>query len=177
MRQRLPFLAQNGNGAMSAIAPLLGEKRSDIDIVKPSRMTNETSDVPQNIVPSTGPKSPSVELGRYTVASRFGAAVLQSYFLVFLGEHFMTFSKRHPPWNDRGLATGVGAAAVISSGTFISGARGQIRAKTFILVPEALSAGPVLRRVSDRLEKQGHKVYSLSLTGLGDRVASPGARI
>ena len=67
------------------------------------------------------------------------------------------------------LAAGVSAAAVISSSTFISGARAQSARKTFILVPGAFCGAWCWRRVSDRLEKQGHKVYSLSLTGLGDR--------
>ena len=68
-----------------------------------------------------------------------------------------------------GLAAGVSAAAVIPSGTFIGGARAQSARKTFILVPGAFCGAWCWRRVSDRLEKQGHKVYSLSLTGLGDR--------
>jgi hypothetical protein len=68
-----------------------------------------------------------------------------------------------------GLAAGVSAAAVISSDPFVSGARAQSARKTFILVPGAFSGAWCWRRVSDRLEKQGHKVYSLSLTGLGDR--------
>ena len=68
-----------------------------------------------------------------------------------------------------GLAAGVSAAAVISSDAFISGARAQSARKTFILVPGAFSGAWCWRRVSDKLEKQGHKVYSLSLTGLGDR--------
>jgi hypothetical protein len=67
-----------------------------------------------------------------------------------------------------GLAAGVSAAAVISSGTFISGARAQSARKTFILVPGAFCGAWCWRSVSDRLEKQGHKVYPLSLTGLGD---------
>lgn len=68
-----------------------------------------------------------------------------------------------------GLAAGVSAAAAISSGTFITGARAQAARKTFILVPGAFSGAWCWRRVSDRLEKQGHKVYALSLSGLGDR--------
>jgi Alpha/beta hydrolase family len=68
-----------------------------------------------------------------------------------------------------GLAAGVSAAAVISSDASISGARAQSARKTFILVPGAFSGAWCWRRVSDRLEKQGHKVYSLSLSGLGDR--------
>lgn len=66
-----------------------------------------------------------------------------------------------------GLASGVGAA--VSSGPFISDVRAQSSRKTFILVPGAFSGAWCWRRVSDRLEKQGHKVYSLSLTGLADR--------
>ena len=66
-----------------------------------------------------------------------------------------------------GLATGVGAAAVISSDTF--SAHAQSARKTFVLFPGTWCAAWCWRRVSDRLEKQGHKVYSLTLTGLGDR--------
>ena len=68
-----------------------------------------------------------------------------------------------------GLAAGVSAAAVISSATFISGARAQSARKTFVLVPGAFCGAWCWRRVSDRLEKQGYKVYSITLTGLGDR--------
>jgi pimeloyl-ACP methyl ester carboxylesterase len=68
-----------------------------------------------------------------------------------------------------GLATGVGAAAVISSDTIISGARAQSARKTFVLVHGAFCGAWYWRRVSDRLEKQGHKVYPLTLTGLADR--------
>jgi hypothetical protein len=68
-----------------------------------------------------------------------------------------------------GLVAGVGAAAVISSGTFIENARAQSAPKTFVLVPGAFSGAWYWRRVSDRLEKQGHKVYPLTLTGLADR--------
>ncbi len=63
-----------------------------------------------------------------------------------------------------GLAAGVSAAAVISSDTFISGARAQSARKTFVLVPGGFCGAWYWRRVSDRLEKQGHKVYSLTLT-------------
>ena len=68
-----------------------------------------------------------------------------------------------------GLAAGVSAAAVISSDTLISEARAQSAPKTFVLVPGAFCGAWYWRRVSDRLEKQGHKVYSLTLTGLADR--------
>jgi pimeloyl-ACP methyl ester carboxylesterase len=68
-----------------------------------------------------------------------------------------------------GLAAGVTAATVISSDTFISEARAQSAQKTFVLIPGAFCGAWCWRRVSDRLEKQGHKVYSLTLTGLADR--------
>ena len=68
-----------------------------------------------------------------------------------------------------GLVAGVGAAAVVSSGTLIDSARAESAQKTFVLVPGAFCGAWYWRRVSDRLEKQGHKVYPLTLTGLGDR--------
>jgi pimeloyl-ACP methyl ester carboxylesterase len=68
-----------------------------------------------------------------------------------------------------GLAAGVSAAAIVSSDTFIGGARAQPARKTFVLVHGAFLGAWVWRRVSDLLEKQGHKVYPLTLTGLGER--------
>jgi pimeloyl-ACP methyl ester carboxylesterase len=68
-----------------------------------------------------------------------------------------------------GLAAGVSAGSVISSDTFIGSARAQSAQKTFVLVPGAFCGAWYWRRVSDRLEKQGHKVYPLTLTGLADR--------
>jgi pimeloyl-ACP methyl ester carboxylesterase len=84
-------------------------------------------------------------------------------------EHFMIGSNVTRRGMIGGLAAGVSAAAVISSDTFIGSARAQSARKTFILVPGAFNGAWCWRRVSDRLEKQGHKVYSLSLTGLADR--------
>jgi len=60
-------------------------------------------------------------------------------------------------------AGGLVAAAALST------ARAQSARKTFLLIPGAFCGAWCWRRVSDRLEKQGHKVYSLTLTGLGDR--------
>ena len=68
-----------------------------------------------------------------------------------------------------GLAAGVSAATVISSGTLIGEARAQSASKTFVLISGAFCGEWCWRRVSDRLEKQGHKVYAPSLTGLADR--------
>ena len=67
-----------------------------------------------------------------------------------------------------GLA-GVGAATVVTSGTSIDSARAQSAQKTFVLVHGAFCGSWYWRRVSDKLEKQGHKVYALTLTGLADR--------
>jgi pimeloyl-ACP methyl ester carboxylesterase len=41
--------------------------------------------------------------------------------------------------------------------------------KTFVLIHGAWHGGWCWRRVSDRLEKQGHKVFAPTLTGLGER--------
>ncbi len=68
-----------------------------------------------------------------------------------------------------GLAAGVSAGSVISSDTFIGSARAQSAQKTFVLVPGTFFGAWTWRRVSDRLEKQGHKVYPMSLTGVADR--------
>jgi len=67
------------------------------------------------------------------------------------------------------LAAGATAAAVISSDSLIGEARAQSARKTFVLVSGAFCGAWCWRRVSDRLEKEGHKVYSPTLTGLADR--------
>jgi pimeloyl-ACP methyl ester carboxylesterase len=43
------------------------------------------------------------------------------------------------------------------------------RPKTFVLVHGASQGGWCWRRVSDRLERRGHKVFTPTLTGLGER--------
>jgi pimeloyl-ACP methyl ester carboxylesterase len=68
-----------------------------------------------------------------------------------------------------GLAVGVSAGSLISSDAFIGRARAQSAQKTFVLIPGAFYGAWSWRRVSDRLVKQGHKVYPLTLTGLADR--------
>src|SRR5215218_4539857 len=65
-------------------------------------------------------------------------------------------------------AVGVGLA-VLASSEVINEARAQSARKTFVLVPGAFCGSWYWRRVSDGLEKQGHKVYPLTLTGLADR--------
>jgi pimeloyl-ACP methyl ester carboxylesterase len=56
-------------------------------------------------------------------------------------------------------ATAVLAAPVVAQG----------EQRTFVLVHGAWHGGWCWRRVADRLEKRGHKVYAPSLTGLADR--------
>src|SRR3954469_4045920 len=68
-----------------------------------------------------------------------------------------------------GLTVGLGAAATITSDTFVGGARAQSAKKTFVLVGGAFFGAWCWRRVTEKLEKQGHKVYALSLTGLAER--------
>ncbi|MGY8632138.1 alpha/beta fold hydrolase [Bradyrhizobium sp. 14AA] len=68
-----------------------------------------------------------------------------------------------------GLGAGIGTASAISSGMFTSSARAQSARKTFVLVGGAFYGAWCWQRVTDRLEKRGHKVYALTLTGLADR--------
>src|SRR6478609_7777139 len=65
-------------------------------------------------------------------------------------------------------AVGAGLVALASGGA-VSEARAQTASKTFVLVHGAWVAGWYWRRVSDLLEKKGHKVFSPTLTGLGER--------
>jgi hypothetical protein len=68
-----------------------------------------------------------------------------------------------------GLAAGVSAVSVTSSAPFVSSARAQSAQKTFVLIGGATYGAWCWHRVTDRLEKQGHKVYALTLTGLAER--------
>ncbi|HEY0566796.1 MAG TPA: alpha/beta hydrolase family protein [Xanthobacteraceae bacterium] len=63
-------------------------------------------------------------------------------------------------------AAGMGAATLAGPAAF---AQAQPAAKTFLLVHGAWHGGWCWRRVSDLLEKRGHKVFSPTLTGLGER--------
>jgi len=64
-----------------------------------------------------------------------------------------------------GAALGVGATALAGRG-----ASAQSRArKTYVLIHGAFHGGWSWRRVSDLLERHGHKVLAPSLTGCGDR--------
>jgi pimeloyl-ACP methyl ester carboxylesterase len=64
-----------------------------------------------------------------------------------------------------GSAT-MGAAAL---GGFVSPASAQTGGKTFVLVHGAWHGGWCWRRVADRLSARGHKVFTPTMTGLGDR--------
>ena len=68
-----------------------------------------------------------------------------------------------------GIAAGVGLASATVSGDFVRSARAQSTRKTFVLVHGTFCGGWAWRRVSDRLEKNGHKVFAPTLTGLGER--------
>src|ERR1700756_4700224 len=48
-------------------------------------------------------------------------------------------------------------------------AQAQPAQKTFVMVHGSWSGGWVWRRVTDLLESQGHKVFTPTLTGLGER--------
>jgi pimeloyl-ACP methyl ester carboxylesterase len=63
-----------------------------------------------------------------------------------------------------GTAAG-GLVAVASMGA----APAQSARKTFVFVSGAFCGGWIWRRVADRLEQVGHKVFAPSLTGLADR--------
>jgi pimeloyl-ACP methyl ester carboxylesterase len=61
------------------------------------------------------------------------------------------------------------AAGGLVAAAAIGPARAQSARKTFVLVSGAFCGGWIWRRVTDRLEQGGHKVFAPSLTGLGDR--------
>ena len=67
----------------------------------------------------------------------------------------------------RSAATG-GLAAAAAPGV-IGAARAQSARKTFVLISGSFCGGWIWRRVADRLEQGGHKVFAPSLTGLGER--------
>jgi Alpha/beta hydrolase family len=66
-----------------------------------------------------------------------------------------------------GVAAGAGLTAA-ASGAIVE-ASAQSAPKTFVLVHGAWHGGWCWRRVSDLLEKKGHKVFAPTLTGLGER--------
>jgi pimeloyl-ACP methyl ester carboxylesterase len=69
-----------------------------------------------------------------------------------------------------GVAAGAGlATAVTTSSSLVSPARAQSAPRTYLLIHGAFAGGWCWRRVSDSLEKNGHKVFRPTLTGLGER--------
>lgn len=76
-----------------------------------------------------------------------------------------------PAITRRGIIGGISATVGLTatSGGFISTARAQTAPKTFVLISGTFCGGWNWRRVADHLEKQGHKVFSPTLTGLGER--------
>jgi len=67
------------------------------------------------------------------------------------------------------IGGGIGLAAIAASGDGFGAARARSARKTFALVHGTLVGGWCWRRVSDLLEKKGHKVFAPTLTGLGER--------
>src|SRR3954453_11564924 len=59
--------------------------------------------------------------------------------------------------------------AATGSSNILGSARAQSARKTFVLIPGAFCGGWIWRRVTDRLEQGGPKVFAPSLTGLADR--------
>ena len=66
----------------------------------------------------------------------------------------------------RAMLAGAAAAAMTGPAAM---AQAPSQAKTFVLVHGASQGGWCWRRVSDRLERRGHKVFTPTLTGLGER--------
>ena len=61
------------------------------------------------------------------------------------------------------------AAGGLVAASAVGAARAQSARKTFVLVSGAFCGGWIWRRVTDRLEQGGHRVFAQSLTGLADR--------
>jgi len=66
-------------------------------------------------------------------------------------------------------AAAVGLAAATCANDFAPRAEAQSAAKTFVLVHGAWHGGWCWRRVADSLQSRGHKVFTPTLTGLGER--------
>lgn len=80
--------------------------------------------------------------------------------------------KNRPRVTRRLLLAGTAAAA----SALAAPALAQTEQRSFVLVHGAWHGGWCWRRVADRLERKGHKVYAPSLTGLGDRSHLIGTR-
>jgi pimeloyl-ACP methyl ester carboxylesterase len=64
-----------------------------------------------------------------------------------------------------GMAAGIGVIGMVEQAS----AQAQASGKTFVLVHGAWHGGWCWRRVADLLQKQGHKVFTPTMTGLGER--------
>lgn len=69
----------------------------------------------------------------------------------------------------RGVVGAIGAGITAVAAGAVAPAQAQTLAKTFVLVHGAWHGGWCWRRVSDLLEKKGHKVFAPTMTGLGER--------
>ena len=69
----------------------------------------------------------------------------------------------------RSAAAAGGVVAAAACGDMFGTARAQSASKTFVLVHGAFCGSWVWRRVADKLEQSGHKVFIPTLTGLGER--------
>jgi pimeloyl-ACP methyl ester carboxylesterase len=69
----------------------------------------------------------------------------------------------------RGAAVAGSLLAAAGYGNMFATARAQPARKTFVLVHGAFAGSWTWRRVADRLERSGHKVFAPALTGLGER--------
>ena len=70
---------------------------------------------------------------------------------------------------NRRSVVGALTAAAAATAAPITTAQAQTEQKTFVLVHGGWRGGWCWRRVSDLLEKKGHKVFTPTLTGLGER--------
>jgi pimeloyl-ACP methyl ester carboxylesterase len=69
----------------------------------------------------------------------------------------------------RTVVGAMAAGTMATLGNPVGSAQAQTAAKTFVLVHGAWHGGWCWRRVSEQLEKRGHKVFAPTLTGLGER--------
>ena len=69
----------------------------------------------------------------------------------------------------RAALAAIAAVGAVATGTSFETARAQSARKTFVLIHGTWHGGWCWRRVADGLEQKGHKVYTPTLTGVGDR--------
>jgi pimeloyl-ACP methyl ester carboxylesterase len=79
----------------------------------------------------------------------------------------MAKTKRRP--DRRAVLAGMGAGIGAMSTFAPAQAQAQAAARNFVLVHGSWHGGWCWRRVADRLESKGHKVYAPTLTGVGER--------